>query len=118
MTYSIIEERLNKGKTVILDGGIGGELQKLGAKMDKGLWCGRCSIDSPDELLKVHKNYINAGADVITTNTYASTPISMKKYGYEKFIEECNLKSVEIAKKAADGKNVAVAGSVLSLIHI
>ena len=58
MTYSIIEERLNKGKTVILDGGIGGELQKLGAKMDKGLWCGRCSIDSPDELLKVHKNYI------------------------------------------------------------
>ena len=80
--------------------------------MDKGLWCGRCSIDSPNELLKVHKNYINAGADVITTNTYASTPISMKKYGYENLIEECNLRSVKIAKDAASGKNVAVAGSV------
>ena len=112
MTYSFIDERLKQGKTIILDGGIGGELQKVGAKMDKGLWCGRCSLDSPDKLLKVHHNYINAGADVITTNTYASTPISMKKYGYGNLIEECNFKSVEIAKEAADGKNVAVAGSV------
>ena len=105
MTYSFIDERLKQGKTIILDGGIGGELQKVGAKMDKGLWCGRCSLDSPDKLLKVHNNYINAGADVITTNTYASTPISMKKYGYGNLIEECNFKSVEIAKE-------------LSLIHI
>ena len=80
MSYAIIQERIDNHKIVILDGGIGGELQKIGAKMDKGLWCGRCSLDSPDKLLKVHNNYINAGADVITTNTYASTPISMKKY--------------------------------------
>ena len=96
MSYSLIEKRLTKGKTIILDGGIGGELQKIGAKMDKGLWCGRCSIDSPDELLKVHENYINAGADIITANTYASTPISMKKYGYQDLIVECNNKSVKI----------------------
>ena len=112
MSYSFVEERFNQGKTIILDGGIGGELQKIGAKMDKGLWCGKCSIDSPKELSMVHKNYINAGADVITANTYASTPISMKKYGYENLIKDCNSKSVEIAKEAANGKNVAVAGSV------
>ena len=97
MPYSLIEDRLAQGKTIILDGGIGGELQKVGAKIDDGLWCGRCSIDSPNELLKVHQNYIDAGADVITTNTYASTPISMKKYGYQALIKECNYKSVEIA---------------------
>ena len=112
MSYSFVEERFNQGKTIILDGGIGGELQKIGAKMDKGLWCGKCSIDSPNELSMVHKNYINAGADVITANTYASTPISMKKYGYENLVKDCNSKSVEIAKEAANGKNVAVAGSV------
>ena len=83
MSYSSIEKRLAEGKIIILDGGIGGELQKVGAKMDEGLWCGRCSLDSPNELLKVHQNYVKAGADVITANTYASTPISMKKYGYE-----------------------------------
>ena len=80
MSYSSIEKRLANGKTIILDGGIGGELQKIGAKMDEGVWCGRCSIDSPDELLKVHHNYIEAGADVITANTYASTPISCLLY--------------------------------------
>lgn len=112
MSYSFVEERFNQGKTIILDGGIGGELQKIGAKMDDGLWCGKCSIDSPKELLMVHKNYINAGADVITANTYASTPISMRKYGYENLVKDCNYKSVEIAKEAANGKNVAVAGSV------
>ena len=112
MSYTFVEERFNQGKTIILDGGIGGELQKIGAKMDKGLWCGKCSIDSPKELSMVHKNYINAGADVITANTYASTPISMKKYGYENLVKDCNSKSVEIAKEAANGKNVAVAGSV------
>ena len=112
MSYAIIQERIDNHKIIILDGGIGGELQKIGAKMDKGLWCGRSSIDNPSELLKVHENYINAGVDVITANTYASTPISMKKYGYENLIEECNLKSVKIAKDATIGKNVAVAGSV------
>tara|TARA_B100000674_G_scaffold204485_1_gene167037 strand:- start:228 stop:1139 length:912 start_codon:yes stop_codon:yes gene_type:complete len=112
MTYSSIEKRLAEGKIIILDGGIGGELQKVGAKMDEGLWCGRCSIDSPNELLKVHQNYIQAGADVITANTYASTPISMKKYGYENIIKECNHKSIEIAKKAVAGRDVLVAGSV------
>ena len=94
MSYAIIQEKINNNKIIILDGGIGGELQKVGAKMDKGLWCGRCSLDNPNELLKVHENYINAGVDVITTNTYASTPISMKKYGYEDVILECNNKSV------------------------
>ena len=112
MSYSSIEKRLAEGKIIILDGGIGGELQKVGAKMDEGLWCGRCSLDSPDELLKVHENYVKAGADVITANTYASTPISMKKYGYEDLIKECNHKSIKIAKEAVSGKNVLVAGSV------
>ena len=71
MSYAIIQEKINNNKIIILDGGIGGELQKVGAKMDKGLWCGKCSLDNPNELLKVHENYINAGVDVITTNTYA-----------------------------------------------
>ena len=54
-----------------------------GAKMDKNLWCGTCSVEFPELVTKVHEDYIKAGADVITTNTYASTPISMKNYGLE-----------------------------------
>ncbi len=114
MSYNIVKEKLDIGKLVILDGAMGSELEKNGAKMDKKLWCGTSSIEFPEIVKKVHEDYINAGADVITTNTYASTPISMKNYGFEKSILEYNKKSVLIAKKAAENskKDIAIAGSV------
>jgi len=114
MSYSLINEKLDNGKLVILDGAMGSELEKSGAKMDKNLWCGTCSVEFPELVTKVHEDYIKAGADVITTNTYACTPISMKNYGLEKSIEEFNQKSVQVAKKAIknSNKNIALAGSV------
>ena len=114
MTYNIVKEKLDNGKLVILDGAMGSELEKNGAQMDKKLWCGTSSIKFPEIVKKVHEDYIEAGADVITTNTYASTPISMKNYGFENSIEEYNKKSVLIAKKAAENSNkdIAIAGSV------
>ena len=90
MSYSDIENKLNSGKIIILDGGMGAELEKLGASMDNNLWSGRCSLDNPEIVYKAHQNFIQSGSDIITTNTYASTPISMKEYGYENHIEEWN----------------------------
>ena len=114
MSYNLINEKLDNGKLVILDGAMGSELEKSGAKMDKNLWCGTCSVEFPELVTKVHEDYIKAGADVITTNTYACTPISMKNYGLEKSIEEFNQKSVQVAKKAIKNskKDIALAGSV------
>ena len=114
MSYSDIENKLNSGKIIILDGGMGAELEKLGASMDNNLWSGRCSVDNPEIVYKAHQNFIQSGSDIITTNTYASTPISMKEYGYENHIEEWNKASVKIAKKVIDNSNynVCVAGSV------
>ena len=114
MSYSDIENKLNSGKIIILDGGMGAELEKLGASMDNNLWSGRCSVDNPEIVYKAHQNFIQSGSDIITTNTYASTPISMKEYGYENHIEEWNKASVKIAKNVIDNSNynVCVAGSV------
>jgi S-methylmethionine-dependent homocysteine/selenocysteine methylase len=114
MTYNLIKQRLENNDTIILDGAIGAELEKKGAKMHKDLWCGTCSIESPDLVKKVHEEYILAGADIITTNTYATTPIGMKQYGFEDQINEFNKKSVQIAKNAVknSNKDIAVAGSV------
>ena len=116
MSYTFIQEKIDKGKIILLDGGIGAELEKKGAKMDKNLWCGKCSVDSPEFLKKVHENYIDAGADVITTNTYAATPISLRKHGYEESIELFNKQAVQIAKNAIENTNkqIALAGSVSS----
>ena len=114
MTYNLIKQKLDSNDTIILDGAIGAELEKKGAKMHKDLWCGTCSEESPDLVKKVHEEYISAGADIITTNTYATTPIAMKQYGFEDQIYNYNKKSVQIAKSAVKdaNKDIAIAGSV------
>ena len=114
MAYNLIKQRLENNDTIILDGAIGAELEKKGAKMHKDLWCGTCSVESPDLVKKVHEEYILAGADIITTNTYATTPIGMKQYGFDDQINDFNKKSVQIAKEAVknSNKDIAVAGSV------
>ncbi|MDC0863551.1 homocysteine S-methyltransferase family protein [Candidatus Pelagibacter sp.] len=114
MAYNLIKQRLENKDTIILDGAIGAELEKKGAKMHKDLWCGTCSVESPDLVKKVHEEYILAGVDIITTNTYATTPIGMKQYGFDDQINDFNKKSVQIAKEAVknSNKDIAVAGSV------
>ena len=114
MTYNLIKQRLENNDIIILDGAIGAELEKKGAKMHKDLWCGTCSVESPDLVKKVHEEYILAGADIITTNTYATTPIAMKQYGFDNQVNEFNKKSVQLAKEAVNNSNkdIAVAGSV------
>ena len=114
MSYNLVGEKLKTNGVVILDGGNGGQLELIGAKMDQKLWAGKCAIDDPDKMLQVHESYINAGADIITSNTYAITPISMKEYGYDEFTSEWNEESVKIAFKAANKskREIAVAGSV------
>jgi len=114
MSYSHIEDTLNNNGIVILDGGTGGELERIGAPMDGALWCGRCSVENPDLVMKVHDSYVSAGADVITANTYATPPTAMKEANLSDKIEEWNKAGVRLAREVADNsaKNVAVAGSV------
>jgi 5-methyltetrahydrofolate--homocysteine methyltransferase len=71
------------------------------------------SLTRPDLTEKVHRAYLDAGADVITTNTFTSTPISQADYGLESIVYELNRSSVEIARRAAaDYSDRFVAGSL------
>ena len=111
--YLKIIEKLKKNELIIHDGAIGTELQKRGVSMD-GSWCGTASLQ--DNILKqVHTDYILAGSQIITTNTYASNRIMLKSAGFEKRFKEVNLKAVESALKAREEtgyKDVIVAGSI------
>ena len=60
--YKYIQDNLNNGKIVILDGANGSELEKRGARMDRAGWCGPASITHPNILEDIHKDYILAGA--------------------------------------------------------
>ena len=110
--YSKIRERLNHNELVILDGGVGTELQKRGIEMDES-WCGTASRNT--EILKqVHLDYIKAGAQVITTNTYASSRLLLDAAGCGKDFEEINLKAISAAKAARDevSDDILIAGSL------
>lgn len=60
------------------------------------------SITKPDVVLKVHKDYLNAGADIIETNTFSATVIAQADYGLESLAYRLNKVSAELAKQACN----------------
>ncbi len=89
---------------------MGSLLQQKGIKTDVELWTSLANIKNPDLVYNVHKSYIHAGADIITTNTFRTNPIAVNSQGkikFEKFIRT----SVQIAKDAVKGHNVLIAAS-------
>ena len=60
------------------------------------------SITQPDAIYEVHAKYLEAGADIIETNTFSSTRIAMADYALEDYVEELNVASAKVARKAAD----------------
>ena len=76
------------------------------------------SLTRPDIIEAIHTSYLEAGADIIETNTFSSTEISQADYGCEHLVRDLNVKSAEIARaacdkaEAKDGRPRFVAGSV------
>ncbi|MEJ7766849.1 MAG: homocysteine S-methyltransferase family protein [Chitinophagaceae bacterium] len=61
------------------------------------------NLTQPDIIEGIHKLYLEAGADIIETNTFSSTTIAMADYEMQSFAYELNLSAAKIARKAADG---------------
>jgi 5-methyltetrahydrofolate--homocysteine methyltransferase len=75
-------------------------------------------LTRPDVILDVHRQYLAAGADITTTNTFTATSIAQADYGLEHLVREMNVRGAQLARQAADeatardGKPRFVAGSV------
>ena len=100
--YDIVKERLDGGEVVFLDGAISTEIEKRGVPMDQLVWSGLGSKIGSETLLEVHKDYIRAGADVITTNTFSSARHSLSAAGQGDATREINAMAVSLAKQAVD----------------
>lgn len=113
-----IERRLAEGGVVLLDGATGTELQRRGAPMSDDAWCALASASHPDLLRTIHEDYIRAGSDLITTNTFASARHLMERVGYGSRTRELQWRAVEIAREAvqrAADRPVVVAGSISTM---
>ena len=60
------------------------------------------SITRPQIIQGIHEAYLEAGSDIIETNTFTATAISQAEYRLESFVYEMNLESAKLARKAAD----------------
>lgn len=120
MSYQRLLRRLGAGEVVVLDGATGTELQRRGVPMDAAAWCGPAALEHQAELTRIHADYIAAGAEVITANTFASSRLMLSAAGFADRVEEINRRAVEAALRARDeapgGAQVVVAGSLSHMV--
>ncbi|SHF52373.1 5-methyltetrahydrofolate--homocysteine methyltransferase [Mariniphaga anaerophila] len=99
-----ILDKISNGKVLVSDGAWGTFLQK------KGLKTGECpeewNLSHPDKVLDIAKSYIEAGADMIETNSFGGTCFKLEKYGLADKTFELNKAAAEISRKAAGEKFV------------
>ena len=101
-------------RTILLDGGMGRELRFRGVDVMTSIWSARALIDAPQVVREVHSDFITAGADIITINSYGIIKSNLAWAGIEDRFKELNLLACKLAKEARDasGRTVLIAGSL------
>jgi methionine synthase / methylenetetrahydrofolate reductase(NADPH) len=102
-------------RVLLADGAMGTEIYR------RGVFINRCydelNLSRPDLIEEIHSDYVGAGADLVTTNTYGATRVRLAKHGLEDRMEEINREGVRLARAAA-GSDGFVGGSMGPLPHL
>lgn len=117
MTQSIdwLRQRLlGAGPPVLVDGGMGTQLERLGAPMDARVWSARALDTHPAIVRAAHEAFVDAGAEVIITNSFSAGRHMLEPAGLGDRVAELNRRAVELARSACASaeRPIAVAGSI------
>jgi len=104
-----LSKRINR--PLILDGAMGSMLQQKGLKSQGSMWMSLANIEHPEKVFDIHQEYIRAGADIITTNTFRTNPSAVRDFDKRLSVKNLVKKSVKIALDSAEGIPVFIAGS-------
>ena len=101
---------------------MGSELRARGFEVPdhiRSIWSAKALMDAPEAIVQIHRDYIDAGAEVITANNYMVTPPLLAREGLADRFEELTLRALELAQQARDasGRAVRGAGSLPPLPH-
>jgi homocysteine S-methyltransferase len=98
-----IKEILKKQKIVIIDGATGTELERKGYDINDSLWSAKFLMENPKAISEVHKDYLEAGSDCITTLSYQATFEGFKERGLNEVqAKELLQSSIKLAIEARD----------------
>ena len=95
---------------IILDGGTGTLIQSLGAPMDADTWCADANLTHPEIVRQAHRQYLDAGAEVLIANTYATSPLLFNHLDRDADVPLIDAAAVRLAREASNG-SVPGAGS-------
>ena len=105
--------------TLVLDGGLGSELERKGCDLSHELWSARVLLEEPERVAEVHRDYLNAGAECISTATYQISSLGFRRAGLTEAQAESALRdAVKLAKQVRDdykrthGRCALVAASI------
>lgn len=125
-TISVSELRSRLvARTLVCDGAIGTMLHAAGNSLDQSLPA--ISLSNPDLVRAVHDSYVDAGVDIIQTNTFGASRLRLAEYGFDDGVQEINRSAVRIARDAVDnavdnatqgGRRILVAGSVSPAVSV
>ncbi len=103
-----------KNRPVLLDGGMGRELRFRGVDVPETIWSAGALITDPDVVRQIHMDYIAAGADIITTNTYGIIRRDLSNVGIADRFGELNTLACNLALEARgrSQRDVLIAGSL------
>ena len=112
-----LSERLTNDRIVLLDGGVSTEIQQRGVALHTDIWSGIAHKTHPDTVRQVHEDYIRAGAQIITANTFSTARHVLESIGLEDEVKSINTEAVRLAQAARDNvatDEVWIAGSMSS----
>ncbi len=113
-----ISTRLTEEPIVLLDGGMGTELFRRGVKTRLPSWSAHALIENSKIVCEVHEDYLRAGSEIITANTFRTTSRALAKDGFSHRARELTCLAVSLAKQARNNCAdipVWIAGSVAPL---
>ena len=113
--YYNLMQRIEAGERILIDGATGTEIERRGVPQLDDAWNGGGALSHPEILCAVHEDYIREGAEIVISNTFATSRHALRDAGEEAHFEAYNRCGVELAKQARDqmGRDsVLVAGGI------
>jgi 5-methyltetrahydrofolate--homocysteine methyltransferase len=110
MTTNRFLDRLQSGAVLVLDGATGTNLQRRGLPtgMPSDLWV----LDNPDGVMQLHRDFLEAGSDVLLTDTFGSSRLHLGHAGLTDRFDQTNRRAVQIARQVIEGSTALLGGSM------
>jgi S-methylmethionine-dependent homocysteine/selenocysteine methylase len=103
-----LRERLTRSGPLLLDGATGSELERRGQRTTLPLWSARALHEAPQAVLAIHRDYVAAGAQALTANTFRTQRRTLARGGLGGRATELTALAVELAREAAQAAPEAV----------